>query len=49
MFGSSGSLRVWKPSPPSTMYQSLVRTPRRLMFRDGPHMEKLSWVPPQIW
>ena len=30
MFGSSGSLRDWKPSPPLTMYQSLVRTPSRL-------------------
>jgi hypothetical protein len=47
MFGSSGSLRVWKPSPPSTMYQSLVRTPMRLRFRDGPQNEKLSCVPPQ--
>ncbi len=47
MFGSSGSLRDWKPSPPATMNQSLVRTPRRLMLRDGPQNEKLSCVPPQ--
>ena len=36
MFGSSGSLRVWKPSPPATMNQSLVRTPHRFVERDGP-------------
>jgi hypothetical protein len=47
-FGSSGSLRDWKPSPPATMYQSLVLTPSRLMFRDGPQYEKLSCVPPQM-
>ena len=30
MFGSSGSLRVWNPSPPPTTYQSLVRMPQRV-------------------
>jgi hypothetical protein len=45
--GSSGSLRVWKPSPPATMYQSLVRTPQRFSERDGPHIDQLSCVPPQ--
>jgi hypothetical protein len=43
---SSGSLRAWNPSPPATMYQSLVRTPQRFIDRDGPQNEKLSWVPP---
>jgi hypothetical protein len=47
MFGSSGSLRVWKPSPPAIMYQSLLRTPQGWADRDGPQNEKLSCVPPQ--
>jgi len=47
MFGSSGSLRDWKPSPPLMMYQSLVRTPHGAMLREGPQNEKLSCVPPQ--
>ena len=47
MLGSSGSFLDWNPSPPLTMYQSLVRTPRRLSEREGPQNEKLSCVPPQ--
>ena len=47
MFGSSGSLRVWKPSPPATMNQSLVRMPQRFIERDGPQYDQLSCVPPQ--
>src|SRR5262249_25514887 len=46
MFGSSGSLRVWKPSPPPTMYQSLVRTPQRFVLATGPHVDQLSCAPP---
>jgi hypothetical protein len=47
MLGSSGSLRVWNPSPPPTMNQSLVRIPQRLTVRDGPHIDQLSCAPPQ--
>ena len=46
MFGSSGSLRVWKPSPPPTLYQSLVRMPTLFTVRLGPHIDPLSCVPP---
>ena len=28
-------------------YQSLVRMPAACVVRDGPHIEKLSCVPPQ--
>ena len=42
-----GSMRDWKPSPPPTEYQSLVRIPTRLTVRDGPQMVPLSCVPPQ--
>jgi hypothetical protein len=48
MLASSGSLRVWKPSPPPTLYQSLVLIPARpFSVRDGPQIDPLSCMPPQ--
>ena len=46
-FGSAGSLRVVKPSPPPERYQSLVRTPTVFCERCGPHIDPLSCDPPQ--
>ena len=46
IFGSSGSTRAWKPSPPWVMNQSLLRIPCTLSVRDGPPTDELSCVPP---
>jgi hypothetical protein len=46
MFGSAGSTRGWKPSPPATKNQSELRTPFSLSVRDGPPQVELSCVPP---
>src|SRR5919107_5162662 len=46
MLGSSGSLRVWNPSPPPTMNQSLDLMPHPFIVREGPQCDQLSCAPP---
>ena len=47
VFGSSGSMRDTKPSPPLVTNQSVLRMPLLLRVAAGPHSELLSCVPPQ--